>query len=97
MNEFLKEMHQQGRKFADENRELLDRHFPEGTELLSTKTTKVKSMNKKQMAVMEKLFKDQLVKEGRDPGDWEVKAYIRSERKKMKKYKRAGVLDRLVG
>ena len=44
------------------------------------------------MAVMERLFKEQLAKDGKNPNDPSVKAFIRSERKKMKKYKRAGVL-----
>jgi hypothetical protein len=49
-------------------------------------------MNKKQMAVMERLFKEQLAKEGKDPEHPSVRAFIRSERKKMKRLKHAGVL-----
>lgn len=50
-------------------------------------------MNKKQMAIMEKLFRRSLEEEGKDPNHPSVKAFIRSERKKMKKYKKAGVLN----
>lgn len=50
-------------------------------------------MTKKQMALMERLFKEQLVKEGKDANDPSVKAFIRSERKKMKKLKHAGALS----
>lgn len=50
-------------------------------------------MTKKEMAVMEKLFKEQLVKEGKNPNDPEVRMFIRAERKKMKRLKHAGALS----
>lgn len=45
------------------------------------------------MAYLSKLFKEQLVKDGKDPKHPSVKAFLRSERKKMKKLKHAGVLN----
>lgn len=53
-------------------------------------------MTKKQMKVMENLFKDKLKADGMDPKSPDVKAFIRSERKKMKKFKRAGVLNEVL-
>lgn len=54
-------------------------------------------MNKKQMKMVEKEFRQKLAKEDETSNakteEWEIKAYIRSERKKMKKLKRAGVLS----
>lgn len=49
-------------------------------------------MTKKQMKLMENLFKQQLEKEGKNPDDPSVKAFIRAERKKMKRLRHAGVL-----
>lgn len=54
-------------------------------------------MNKKEMAFMVQAFKEQLIKEGKDPNDQSVKAFIRSERKKMKKLKHAGALNSVIG
>jgi hypothetical protein len=50
-------------------------------------------MTKKQMATMEKLFKMQLILDGKDPFSPDVKKFIRSERKKMKRLKHAGALS----
>jgi hypothetical protein len=52
-------------------------------------------MNKKDMKRMELAFKTKLEEEGKDSNHPSVRAYIRSERKKMKKFRKAGVLDEI--